>query len=75
MMKSRKRLLQDARRAKHLTQQQVADLLGITLRSYQRYEYGERNISLEVAVRLSEILDISIYDLVGRNSTPNGESA
>ena len=40
--------LQEARRAQGMTQQQVADLLGIGLRHYQKVEYGEINGSFEV---------------------------
>jgi transcriptional regulator with XRE-family HTH domain len=68
-------LLQEARRKKGLTQQQVANMLGITVRSYQRYEYGERRISLDTAIKLSEILDVDVYDLAGRKSTSNAKSA
>lgn len=62
-------LLKRARRTKVLTQSAVADQLGVTIRTYQRYESGERNISLDVAAKLATLLDISIYDLVGRNSS------
>lgn len=74
-MKTVRTVLQTGRKKKHLTQQQVADKLQIALRSYQHYEYEERKIPLDVAVSLSKLLDVDIYDLVGRNSTPNGESA
>ncbi|MFX4303049.1 helix-turn-helix transcriptional regulator [Alicyclobacillus tolerans] len=74
-MKTIRSILQSARNKKGLTQQQVADKLGIALRSYQHYEYEERKIPLVIAADLSTILDINIYDLVVRNSTPNNESA
>jgi transcriptional regulator with XRE-family HTH domain len=34
--------LVEARQAKGLTQKQVADLCGVTLRGYQGWEYGDR---------------------------------
>jgi len=75
MMKTIRTILQTARKKKGLTQQQVANKLGITLRSYQHYEYEERKIPLSIAAYLSILLDVNIYDLVVRNSTPNDESA
>lgn len=69
MVNTVRKTLQQARKAKGLTQQQVADYLGIPLRSYQHYEYEERKISLAIAARLAPVLDIDIYDLVGRNSS------
>nr|WP_083520825.1 helix-turn-helix transcriptional regulator [Alicyclobacillus kakegawensis] len=68
-------VLQSARKRKGLTQKQVADALGITLRSYQHYEYGERTPPLVKAMELARLLDLDIYELAGRNSTPNNESA
>lgn len=68
-------VLQSARKSKGLTQQQVADKLGVALRSYQHYEYEERKLTLEVAATLAPMLGVDIYDLVGRNSTPNTEIA
>ncbi|GMA50179.1 hypothetical protein GCM10025857_15360 [Alicyclobacillus contaminans] len=67
--------LRAARKRKGLTQQQVADRLGITLRSYQHYEYGERTPPLAKAMELAKLLDVDIYDLAGRNSTPKDGTA
>ncbi|WP_328702708.1 helix-turn-helix transcriptional regulator [Alicyclobacillus suci] len=74
-MKQARTHVQDARNARNLTQQQVADLLGITLRSYQRYEHGENTLRPERAMKLSEILGLSVYDVLRRNSTPDFETA
>lgn len=63
--------IQEARNKRGLTQQQVADLLGITLRSYQRYEYGDSTLRPERSIHLSEILGLDVYDVLRRNSTPN----
>ena len=67
-MLDRKSILTESRRKKGLTQKQLADMLGITLRSYQRYEYGERNFRVDKTLQLAEILEISVYDLAGHNS-------
>ncbi len=64
-------VLQIARSTKGLTQKQVADQVGITVRTYQRYEYNERNLSLEMAAKIAKILEISLYDLVPDSSRKN----
>lgn len=50
--------LQAARKAAGLTQQAMADKLGITLRYYQRIEYGESGGSFEVWDALEELLEV-----------------
>ena len=50
--------LKEARQAAGLTQQQVAERLGITLRSYQRIESGEMLGSIRVWDELEEFFDI-----------------
>ena len=50
--------LKEARQAAGLTQQQVAERLGITLRSYQRIECGEMLGSIRVWDELEEFFDI-----------------
>ncbi len=49
------------------TQQKMSDMLGIALRSYQKYEQGERQPSLETLVLISDILNTSIDYLLGRD--------
>ncbi|WP_148260199.1 helix-turn-helix transcriptional regulator [Alicyclobacillus acidocaldarius] len=63
-----KKVLQEARRKKGLTQKQVADLLHVTVRSYQRYESGKRRLTLDMAVKLSDILGVDVRDLAQRQS-------
>lgn len=48
-----------------MTQQQVANEVGITVRQYQRYESGEKSIysaSFQVGVRLFKILRLEIKE-------------
>lgn len=49
------------------TQKQMAELIGITPRSYQRYESGEREPNIETLVHIADIFKISLDDLIGRN--------
>lgn len=50
--------LKKARREAGLTQQQMADKLGITLRHYQKIEYAELNGSFAVWDALEDLLGI-----------------
>lgn len=51
--------LQDLRKEKGLSQQKAADALGIAKLTYQRYEYGERDIPGEILVKMTELFDAS----------------
>lgn len=48
------------------TQKQVADLLEIAPRSYQRYESGEREPNIETLIQIANLFKISLDELVGR---------
>lgn len=50
--------LKEARQKAGMTQQQVADKLGLTLRHYQKIEYADLNGSFEVWDALEDILGI-----------------
>lgn len=50
--------LQAARKAKGLTQEQMAERLGISLRYYQNIEAGDRNGDFEIWDRLEDITGI-----------------
>lgn len=50
--------LKKARKEAGLTQQQMADKLGLTLRHYQKIEYSELNGSFEVWDALEDLLGI-----------------
>jgi transcriptional regulator with XRE-family HTH domain len=58
-------------RAKHgWTQAFVANCLGVTVRSYQYYEQGFKNPSLETANKLEDLFGIPQRELLVRNYTP-----
>lgn len=50
--------LKEARQKAGMTQQQMADKLGLTLRHYQKIEYADLNGSFEVWDALEDILGI-----------------
>lgn len=60
--------LRESRQAKGLTQQKMADLLGVSMRTYQRYEKsGDTEPPLLNLLKLADILDVSIDYLLGRD--------
>jgi HTH-type transcriptional regulator/antitoxin HipB len=58
--------LRDARTAAQLTQQDVADRIGVTQSQYNHYESGRTLISIDQLLRLEEIFGQSITFLVGK---------
>ncbi len=59
--------LNQIRKSKGITAQQMADLLYINIRSYRAYESANRMPNLEMLVRIADILDVSIDYLLGRD--------
>lgn len=68
--------LKSARRAKGMTQQAVADYLGITLRHYQKVEYEEVKGSFEIWDALEDLLGVHQRILrISSNSRPGKEES
>jgi len=59
--------LRSTRLHRKYTQQQMAELLHIATRNYQKYEQGATTPPYETLVTLSDILDISVDYLLGRD--------
>ena len=57
--------IREARDAKGWTQQDLADRMGTTQQTIQRYEKGTRNIKASVLAQLSEVLDVTVAYLLG----------
>ena len=58
--------LREIRMSKGLTQKEVADALSISKDSLSRYENGKQDPRLDVAIRLSKYLEVSmeiLYDV------------
>lgn len=51
-----------------LSQQKVADSIGVTLKSYQYYEAGDRNPKYDKLVKLEQVLGIKLVTNVPRNT-------
>ena len=56
------------RKARGLSQEALAGALGISYSAYRRDESGERDMPLSIAVRLADLCQVSLDELVGRGS-------
>ena len=54
------------RKQRDLTQPQVAEGAGLSLRGYQNYERGLREPSLSALISLADFYDISLDEMVWR---------
>ena len=59
--------LRDLRMKNKYTQQNMADLLGISLNAYQKYEQAERSPSLDTLVKIADLFEVSTDYLLGRD--------
>ena len=57
------------RKEKGLTQQEVGDTLGKSLRAYQYYESGTRRPEYPQLLALADFFDLSLDYLTGRSET------
>jgi transcriptional regulator with XRE-family HTH domain len=58
----------EARRQRGLTQQQFADLLGVSRKMVDYYERRATNVTADVVKKLSAVLNVSADDLLGLES-------
>lgn len=58
--------LRELRKEQNLTQEEAANGIGIVLRSYRRYEAGEREPVASTLILLADFYKVSIDYLVGR---------
>lgn len=64
-----------ARRAKGLTQEELADLVGVTQPTIARLEAGKKPPSLRLALRISSVLGFSVEELFGMAAGETARSA
>ena len=60
--------VRDIREDFDLSQQQVADILGITRQQYQLYESGKREMPVHHFITLAEYYNVTIDYLAGRDN-------
>ena len=58
------------REGKHVSQSVAADAVCINLRTYHRYENGEREATVSTLIRMADYFGVSIDYLVGRTDSP-----
>lgn len=58
------------RKERCLSQQQIADKLGMSKVGYQNYERGRRAPTFEMLISLADFFDVSLDYLVGRKEEP-----
>ena len=51
------------RNAKRLTQEQVADQIGISRQKYARIESGVNSITFEILFKVANVLDVTVGDI------------
>lgn len=62
--------LKELRKKQKLTQQQVADAVGIGMQAYSYYEKEERDPSPNTLCKLADFFDVSVDELLGRTTEP-----
>ena len=68
-------MLRKARLEMGYTQQEVATLIGMHIKAYQRLEYGERDIrnaSMKIGLAICAVLSIDPMELVFGDDIPKG---
>lgn len=66
-----KNRIKDLREDHDLTQQQIADAIGITQRKYSYLETGTQQLTDEILVALANYYDVSIDYLLMQTKTKN----
>lgn len=62
--------IRDLREDHDVTQAELAAAIGLYTTTYQRYERGEREIPLDIAICLSEFYHVSLDYLAGLSDNP-----
>ena len=60
--------LKELRTKRGISQSQVANDLGISLRAYQNYEYGQREPNIDMINKLADYFNVSTDRLLGRTT-------
>lgn len=65
--------LNATRKARGKTAQNMADILGVALRSYRAYESGDREPSLAALVLIADFLGVTTDFLLGRQGEESAD--
>jgi len=59
--------LQELKTTRNVMQKDVAASIGVPLRTYQRYEYGQVDPQLSIVIRIADFYGVSLDYLAGRS--------
>ena len=62
--------IRDLREDHDLTQQQVADAIGITQLKYSYVETGQQQLTADILIKLADFYDVSIDYILRQTQTP-----
>lgn len=51
------------RSAKNLTQEQIAEQIGVSRQKYARIESGTNSVTLDILSKLADVLDVTVGDI------------
>jgi len=68
------KVLKGLRKQKKLTQQDLAEIIGVDRVTLARYESGARLPSLEVLIKLADFFEVSVDYLLGRTDLPSAKN-
>lgn len=66
--------LRDLKEDSDMTQKEVAEIIGVSINHYGKYERGETDIPFEKAVILADYYDVSLDYLAGRTNHKHGKA-
>lgn len=55
--------IKELRVANDLTQEQIADKIGVSRQKYARIENGDNNITLEILSKIASVLNVTVGDI------------
>ncbi len=59
--------LQELKEQRNIMQKDIAASLGMSLRTYQRYEYGQVEPKLSTLIKIADFYNVSLDYLAGRS--------
>lgn len=67
--------LRDLKEDSDKTQKEIAEVIGVSINHYGKYERGETDIPFEKVIMLAEYYNVSLDYIAGRTNIKNGVNA
>ena len=61
--------MRSLRKGKNLKQEELTELIGIPIRTYRRYEIGEREPTVSALWKIADFYNVSVDYLIGRTDS------